>query len=120
MDRIEDIYQDRAKDRLSERDVNTQRVSEAGTKKEVSTMLQGYDLEISEGEDERSPPKLELVSEYRQPHHSPPPPLAMDIASGRFRPVPVVAQAGMTSTYGHPRLNWPDMAKVNTLNASIK
>jgi len=27
--------------------------------------------------------------------------------------VPVKAQAVMTSTYGHPRLNWPATAKVN-------
>jgi len=27
--------------------------------------------------------------------------------------VPVMAQAEMTFTHGHPRLNWPEMAKVN-------
>jgi len=30
--------------------------------------------------------------------------------------VPALAQAEMTSTYGHPRLNWPEMAKVNIVN----
>jgi len=25
----------------------------------------------------------------------------------------VMAQAEMTSTYGHPRLNWPEKARVN-------
>jgi len=39
----------------------------------------------------------------------------MDIYSVRFRPVPALAQAEMTSTYGHPRLNWPEMAKVNII-----
>jgi len=118
MDRVEDIDRDRAGDRLGEREVNTQRVSVAETEKEVSAMMQEYDLGLSDRKDERSPPKLELVSEYRHPHHSlspqhPPLPLAMDISSVRFRPMPAVAQAEMTSTYGHPRLNWPDMAKVN-------
>jgi len=40
----------------------------------------------------------------------------MDIPSVCFQPVPVKAQAEMTSTYGHPRLNWPVMAKVNSCN----
>jgi len=83
-------------------------------------MLQEYDLGLSDRDDELSPPKLELESAYRHPTHSPSshppsPPLAMDISSVRFRPVPVVAQAEMTSTYGHPRLNWPEMAKVNNI-----
>jgi len=38
----------------------------------------------------------------------------MNIPSVRFQPVPVKAQAEMTPTHGHPRLNWPAMAKVNT------
>jgi len=122
MDRIEDIDRDQAGDRLGERDVNTQRFSEVDNEIEVSAMLKSYDLGLSDRHDERSPPKLELASEYRHPSHSPPfhnpppsprPPLVMDISSVRFRPVPVVAQAEMTSTYGHPRLNWPEMAKVN-------
>jgi len=109
--------------------VNTQRVSEA--EEEVSAMLVGYDLGGSDRYEERSPPKLELVSEYRHPHHSPPtsypthapavthahhlhpPPLTLDISSDRFQPVSVMAQAARTSTYRHPRLNWPETAKVN-------
>jgi len=99
--------------------VNTLRVSEAETEKELSALMQDYDLGLSDREYERSAPKLKFASEYRHLHHSPPsqsplpPPLAMDISSVRFRPVPVVAQAEITSTYGHPRLNWPEMAKVN-------
>jgi len=104
--------------------VNTQRVSEVETDREVSAMMQDYDVIglHSEGEDERSPPKLELAHEYREYrrkntqyptlhtlHTQPlssshlPPPLTMDISSVRFQPVPVMAV--MTSTYGHPRLN---------------
>jgi len=44
MDRVEDIDRDWAGDRLSERNVNTERVSEAETDKEVSALLKGYDL----------------------------------------------------------------------------
>jgi len=131
MDRMEDIDQDRMGDRLGEKYVNTQRVSEAETRKELSAMLQDYELGPSDrDDDERSPPKLELASEFRHPTHRSPPlhssppfhpsqpqlptlPLAMEISSVRFRPVPVTAQAEITSTYGHPRLNWPEMAKVN-------
>jgi len=39
----------------------------------------------------------------------------MDISSVRFQPVPEMAQAEMTSTYGHPRLNRPETAKVNNI-----
>jgi len=112
MDRVEDIDRDRADDRLSERNVNTQKVSEAETEKEVSALMQEYDLGLSDREYERSPPKLELASEYRHPLQPPPP--TMDISSVRFQPVPMKAQAEMTSTYGHPRLNWPEMVQVNT------
>jgi len=134
MDQVEDIDRDRVGDRLSEGNVNQERVSEVETDREVSAMMQEYDVIQSEGEDERSPPKLELAHEYReyrrkntlsptlhtlhtQPFSSshPPPPLTMDIPSVRFQPVPVKAQAEMTSTYGHPRLNWPVTAKVNKL-----
>jgi len=137
MDRKKDIDRDRQGNRFGDRDVNTQRVSEA--ENEVSAMLQEYDLGRSDRDNERSPPKLERVSEYSHPHHSPttsyptlyaalapthvhvhpppppPPPLphTMDICSVCFQPLPVMAQAEMTSTYGHPRLNWPEMAKVN-------
>jgi len=87
----------------------------------------------SEGDDERSPPRLELAEQYRNyihnrstqsptirrtipspPSTSSPPFSTMDISSVRIRPVPVRAQAVMTLTYGHPRLTWPVAAKVNT------
>jgi len=104
-------------DRLGERDGKTERISDGETEKEVSTMLKGYDVGLSDREDERSPPRLEIASEFRHtllsPTFHPLPPHAMDISSVRFRPVPVMAQAEMTSTYGHPRLNLPEMAKVN-------
>jgi len=127
MDRVEDIDRDRMGDRLSEKDIREQRVSEieteVETEKEVSAMLKDYDVCGSDRDDERSPPKLELVAEYRQPHHLPSsisqpqstllypssssshPPIAMDTSNVRFRPVSVMAQAEMTSTYGHLRLN---------------
>jgi len=132
MDRVEEIDRDRAGDRLGERDARTQRVSEieteVETERKVSAMLKDYDVCGSDRDDERSPPKLELVSGYRQPHHSLPNPISqpqppypshplftMDTSNVRFRPVSVMAQAEMTSTYGHPRLNWPEKARVNTI-----
>jgi len=121
MDRVEDIDRDWTGDRLSEREIRAQRVSETEidveTEKEVSAMIKEYDVCASDRDDERSPPKLELISEYRQPpHHFPPsisqtqptlssssssshPPTAMDTSNVRFRPVSVLAQAEMTSTY---------------------
>jgi len=130
MDRVEDVERDREGDRLSERNVNTERVLEAETDKEVSAMLKGYDLRLSDKDDERSPPKLQLAHDYRNPSHSPllrrhhphppPPPLAMDTSSVRFPPVPVEAQAEMTSTYGHHRLNWPEMAKLTHPTTYVK
>jgi len=127
MDQVENIDRDRTGDRFGERDVNTQRVSEG--ENEVNAMLQEYDLGGSDRDSERSPPKLERVSEYRHPHQSPPtsylapvihhprspppPPLTMDISSVRIQPVSMLAQAETTSTYGRPRLNWPEIAKVN-------
>jgi len=96
-------------------------------------MMRDYDFVPSE-EDERSPPKLELAHKYKEyinskatqsptirctlpspPSSSPPLLHTMDISSVRFQPVPVKAQAVMTSTHGHPRLNWPDRAKVNNI-----
>jgi len=70
MDQVEDIDRDRAGDRLGERDGNAQRVSEADEK--LSAMLVGYNVGGFDRDDERSPPKLELVLEYRHTHHSPP------------------------------------------------
>jgi len=82
-------------------------------------MLEGYDMGLSDRDDERSPPKLEIPFGYRPTILSPAlfhptlSPHAMDISSVRFRPVPVMAQAEMTSTHGHPRLNLPQWGKVN-------
>jgi len=109
-DRLDDRLgkRDRLDVRLSARDGNTQRGSDRETEKEVSAMLEDYNLSLTDREDERSPPKLELASEFRRSLHSPPthPPHTMDFSSVRFRPV-------MTSTYGHPRLELTEMGKVN-------
>jgi len=132
MDRVEDIDRDRAGDQLGEIDVTTQRVLEVETDKEMSAMMKDYEVVNSEGEGERSPPKLELSEQYKEynnskstqsptirrtlpslPPSSPPPLNTMDISSVRIRPVPVRVQAVMTATHGHPRLNWPAVAKVN-------
>jgi len=43
MDRVEDIERDRAADRLSDKNVNAQRVSEVETETEMSPMMKGYD-----------------------------------------------------------------------------
>jgi len=66
MDRVEDIDRDRKGDRLGEKKVSTERVSEAETDKEMSAMMKDYDVVNSEGEDERSPPKPELAKQYRE------------------------------------------------------
>jgi len=119
MDQVEDIERDGLGDRFGERDGKTQRVSDGETEKEVSAMLEGYDMGLSDRNDERSPPKLEIASGYRStilfPTLFQPPflPHAMDISSVSFRPVAVTAQAEMTSTHGHPRLNLPELDKVN-------
>jgi len=120
MDRVEVGERDRLDNRLGEKDVETRRVSDEESKKEVSAMLKEYDVYLSDRDDERLPPELEIYSGYRTNLRSPNPPLqptlhphAMDISSVRFRPVPVTAQAEMTSTQGHPRPNLPKMGKVN-------
>jgi len=133
MDRVEDTERDRAGDRLGGRDVNTVRVSEVETEEQASAMLQDYDVIHSVPDYERSPPVLELAEHYREyllkkSTQSPtirrtlptppvlsssPPHSTMDISSVRFRPVPVMGQAAMTSTHGHPRLTWPIGAKFN-------
>jgi len=117
MDRVEDIERDRIGDRLGERFEMVERVPEGDMDRGI----------------ERSPPTLELEPIYRNLLHSPvnsrihsplqpyhhtalsptPPPHAMDTSNVRFRPVPVTAPAEMTSTYGHPRLNWPVMGRMN-------
>jgi len=116
-------------DRLGERDGKAERVSDGETEKEVSARFEGYDVGLSDRDDECSPPKLEIASGYRPSLPSPQPlshitlpPHAMDISSVRFRPLPVTAQAIMTSTHGHPMLNFPEWGKVNssTLNQNIR
>jgi len=130
MDRVKDIERYRARNRLGEKNVSTQRVSEAETDKEMSAMMQDYNEVLSEEEDERSPPKLELEQEYKEyvnktthsptiRHQLPSPPITspyphtMDISSVRVRPVPMTVQAEMTSTYGHPSCSigqrWPKL-----------
>jgi len=64
MDREEDIDRDRQGDRLGDRDVNTQRVSEAETEREMSVLVREYDMGNSDREAERSPPKLELIAQH--------------------------------------------------------
>jgi len=120
MGRLEEDERDRLDDRFGDKDGRAQRVSDGETEKKV---LKSYDVGLSERKDERSSPKLKLVSEFRCTHHSPPlsPPLlhTMDISSVRVRPVPVMAQAVMTSTHGHPRPNLPEMGKVNIGTKSL-
>jgi len=121
MNRVEDIDRDRTGDRLGEEMYVTERGSEARTDRD----------------NERSPATLVMEPSYRNVQHSPivsrtqsprsttlspnpsspppPPPLhTMDTSNVRFRPVPVLAQAGMTSTHGHPWLTWPARAKFNS------
>jgi len=66
MDRVKDIERDRVGDRLGDRNVNAQRVSEVETETEMSAMMKGYDVVNSEGDDERSPPRLELAEQYKE------------------------------------------------------
>jgi len=135
MDLVEGMERDREGSRLSGREVQGDRVSEVETETEMSAMMKGYDVIHSGEEDERSPPRLELVDQYRSyvqnrttqsppirrtlpsPPSISPTPLsnlpAMDISSVRIRPVQAMAQAVMTSTHGHPRPNWPTVAKLN-------
>jgi len=139
MDREEDIYRDREGDRLGDegdrlgdRDLHAQRVSEADSEKEMSALVREYDMGNSDGEVERSPPKLELIAQHyreyiKQASLSPPvrrtlptppvtPPLpisTMDISS--FQPVPVQAQAAIASAHGHPRMIWPVRPKFNNI-----
>jgi len=64
MDREEDIDRDRDGDRFGDRDVNTRKVSEAETEREMSVLVKEYEIVNSDGEYERSPPKLELMAEH--------------------------------------------------------
>jgi len=140
MDWVEDVEQDWAGDRLGDRNVNAQRVSEVETENQMSAMLQDYDVVPSEHEYERSPPILELAEHYREyilnksnqsptiRRTLPTPPIitsshpysAMDISSVRFRPVPVMGQAALTCNQGHPRLTWPTAQKYNNLLCKLR
>jgi len=120
MDKSEENLDDRLGGRLGDRDGKTQRDSEGETEKEVSAMCKGYNVGLTDKEYDISPPKLELASEFRRHRLSPPhPPHTMDISSVRYRPVPVMAQAVLTSTYGHPRLELAEMGKVNICTRSV-
>jgi len=122
MDQAEVIERDRRGDRLSERFEVIERVLEADTDRR----------------NERSPPSLEMEPLYRNLIHSPvvspthslptishhtlSPPLFLiqwNTSNVRFRPVPVTAQAEMTSTYGgHPRQTWSVMGRQNNVKLS--
>jgi len=94
-------------ERLGDKD--RRKNSDDETKIEARTMMEGYDMGLDEREDNISPPKLELASQFR-PHLSPL--HTMDISSVRYRPASVMTQAELTSTYGHPRLELPEIGKV--------
>jgi len=95
---------------LTERE--KERNSDDETEREVREMLKGYDLGTADREGSLSPPKLELICHNRL-HRSPLP--TMDISSVRYRPAPVWTQAELTST--HPRLELPDMGRINICTA---
>jgi len=85
--------------------------SDDETEREVRTMFECYDMRLDDKKEYISPPKLELTSQFRprlSPLHT------MDISSVCYRPVPVMAQAELTSTYSHPRLELQEMGKVNS------
>jgi len=86
-------------DRLGDRD--GKKDSDGETEREVSAMFKGYNMGLTDREDDISPLQLELVPEFRPPpslpHHT------MDISSVRYRPVPLTAQAVLTSTHSYPR-----------------
>jgi len=62
---------DRLDDQLGEKDRKTQRVSDGETEKEVIAILREYDMGLSDIDEERSPPKLEIASGYRSTLLSP-------------------------------------------------
>jgi len=121
MDWVENIEQDRAGDRLSDRNVNAQRVSEVETEDPMSAMLQDYDVVPSEQGYERSPLILKLAEHYREyifnkstqfptirrtlptPPDTSLPPLrsAMDISSGHL-PACTSDGAGCDDLYSRP------------------
>jgi len=97
-------------ERLGDKD--RRKNSDDETEREVRTMLEGYDMDLDDREDDISPPKLELASQFR-PRFSPP--NTMDISRVRYRPAPVLTQAELTSTHGHHRLELPEMGKFNNI-----
>jgi len=102
-------------ERLGEKDVRKN--SDDETEREARTMMEGYDIGLNDREDSISPPTLEIVPTFRP--RSSPPLHTMDISSVRYRPAPVMTQAAeLTSTYGHPRLELPEMGKV-TIDINI-
>jgi len=107
MDQSEENLEDRLGDRDGKKD------SDGETEREMSAMFEVYNMGLTDRKDDISPPKLELVSQFR-PRHSPLP-HTMDISSVRYRPVPVMAQAVLTSTYSHPRQELKENGKVNIL-----
>jgi len=114
MDESEETLDDRLDDRFGDRDGKARRDLDEETEKEVSAMLEDYNMGLTDKKDELSPPKLELASQFR-PRHSPPLSHTMDIPSVRYRPVPVMAQTVLTSTYSHPRQELKEVGKVNNV-----
>jgi len=96
-------------ERLGEKDGRVN--SDDEIEREVRTLVEGYDVGLDNREGSISPPKLKLASQFR-PRLSPPL-HTMDISSVRYRPAPVLTQAELTSTYGHPRLEMPSKGRIN-------
>jgi len=103
MDGIEMNVDKQLMEREKERD------SEDETEQEVCEMLEEYNLGTTDREGSLSHPKLELITHTR-PHYSTL--HTMDIPSVRYRPAPVLTQAELTSTYGHPRLELPEVGRI--------
>jgi len=96
-------------ERIGEKDGSKKSDDEIET--EVRTMLRGYDIGLDDREDSISLPTLKIFPTLRP--RSFPPFHTMDISSVCYRPAPVLTQAELTSTYGHPRLELPEVGKVN-------
>jgi len=103
-------------DRLGNRD--GKKNSDGETEREVSAMFESYNMCLTDREDDISSPKLEFASQFR-PRHSPLLSYTMVISSVHFRPVPVMAQAVLTSTYSHPRQELPEVGKVNIIIVAL-
>jgi len=72
MDESEENLDDRLGVRLVDREGKAQTDSEGETEKEVSAMFEGYNVGLTDREDDNSPPKLELASEFKRNRISPP------------------------------------------------